>query len=246
MDQKDGHTRGRPTPGGESRQTYPHRAHSLLRSSIRTADLGLGELLDEGVLVRGMKTSRNAIREALHLLADEGLVARQRGRGTRIVAGILSAPLDHAWGTSSGWGSGAPGVETTEIERRPAPFSGNFLTRRLGIDDVELLLVEHLVKLDGLPIALRSTYLPLDPDPTPLLDRLDELPEVYGECFGIALGEHESTVEAVASDARTSKLLQIAEGAPTLVVEVVVKDVAGTPRLLVFTHHRGDRVALSA
>ena len=107
------------------------------------------------------------------------------------------------------------------------------------------LLIDHLVKVGGEPVALRSSYLPLQPNPTAIADRLAELPDVYAEAYGVQLSHQRFTIEAIACDERTGLLLEVAEGTPVLLRQIVFCDLDHRPRLLFFQHYRADRVAFS-
>jgi DNA-binding GntR family transcriptional regulator len=61
----------------------------------------------------------------------------------------------------------------------------------------------------------------------------------------VQLGSVESTVEAIPGQPDTCHVLGIPAAAPVLFRDSLHSDVGGTPRLLVHTHYRGDRVALS-
>ena len=75
-------------------QTSSRRAHDLIRSSIRMGMVPRSAMLMEHKLVSGLATSRNAVREALQLLATEGLVERSVRTGTRLIGSILEVPID--------------------------------------------------------------------------------------------------------------------------------------------------------
>ena len=75
-------------------QTSSRRAHDLLRSGIRMGLMPRDALLAEHELVEQLATSRNAVREALQLLANEQLVERSPRTGTRLIGSIMELPID--------------------------------------------------------------------------------------------------------------------------------------------------------
>ena len=55
----------------------------IIKRNISTGTLAVGDLLpSEAELCRWMNISRNTVRQAIGELEDEGLVVRERGRGT--------------------------------------------------------------------------------------------------------------------------------------------------------------------
>ena len=68
-----------------------HQLQGFLRGLIERGEIGDGEQLPrEEELARRLRISRVTVRQALQLLANDGLLVRQRGRGTRVVGGSSS------------------------------------------------------------------------------------------------------------------------------------------------------------
>ncbi len=65
-----------------------HQLQGFLRGLIERGEIGDGEQLPrEEELARRLRISRVTVRQALQVLADDGMLVRQRGRGTRVVGG---------------------------------------------------------------------------------------------------------------------------------------------------------------
>jgi GntR family transcriptional regulator len=235
---------GRPLNSRQDDQSHVHRIHSILRSGIRTGRFAPGQVLDEAKLGVAFQTSRNATREALRLLARSGMVVREVARGTYVVGHILTAPVDHLWSPAFDKQMNASDLTYVEIDRRFVRTSGLFDVTESAVGE-DAYLVDHLVRFGGRPVALRSVYLPTEPDPLAIADRISFLPQSYEDCFGVRLLRQECTVEAIPCDARTSRLLEIAENDPVLLREIVLRDTDGAPRVRAFQINRSDRVAFS-
>lgn len=70
-----------------------HQLQGFLRGLIERGEIGDGEQLPrEEELARRLCISRVTVRQALQVLADDGLLVRQRGRGTRVVGGKVRNP----------------------------------------------------------------------------------------------------------------------------------------------------------
>lgn len=229
-------------------QTSPRRALDLLRTGIRAGVVD--QQLIEDVLVRSLWTSRNAVRSALQILADEGLVSRQRRFGTNVIRRVALVPMEElmpppADRTDQGR------VSVQRVECRLVPTSP-IVAHRLETSRDSVILTEQVTFIDEEPVALRTSYLVTDLPPDLVENRLNDIDSrhipsatAFEEFFGVRLGSVESTVEAISGQPDTCQVLGIPATAPVLFRDSVHSDIGGTPRLLVHTHYRGDRVALS-
>lgn len=232
------------------------RTYDALRAGIRSGELGPDEALVENVLMRSLETSRGAVRRALQMLADEGLVVRRPRVGTRVVGEILSAPLfDEIIPSSSPDRQGDPAkrLVAEPLERRI--YVPNRLVKdRLELDDDEqVVLIEQLLLIDDQPVGVRTDHFSANGHPQRVFDGIARsthhprpFPEVFDILYGEAPGASEVAIEAVPCEARASALLHVAEGAPILLREILRRDGSGTRRSISHTHLRGDRLALVA
>jgi GntR family transcriptional regulator len=234
-------------------QNSSRRTHDLLRAGIRNNVITRDAQLSEHLLTRGYSTSRNAVREALQLLALEGLVTRVPRYGTRVTGSIVVMPLgDLGPEGIVGSPSDRPtetGLEELDLQLVPAT---PVIQERLQITDETVLLVEHLLTVDGLPLYARVAYLPAGPS---LVELTEAIRAVYQpsdandgggpKLFDIGGAGFPPPVAAGPGAARPARLLQIAPGAPILVRERMLYDPEDRPLELSFTHLRGDRAALT-
>ena len=100
---------------------------SALRSLIRSGQVSLGSAIPgELELAEQLQLSRHTIRHALGVLTSEGLLRRERGRGTTVVSdgtppALLMIP-----------GTGRPGSASTASSRFPASPINTVGSRLLG------------------------------------------------------------------------------------------------------------------
>ncbi|MPY62363.1 GntR family transcriptional regulator, partial [Streptomyces spongiae] len=110
-----------------------------------------------------------------------------------------------------------------------------------------VLYIERLRRLNGLPLSLDLTYVPLDIG-TALLDADLENTDVFRlleSISGQPLGHAEITLEAVNADAHSSAVLQAPRGAAVLMLERLTHLADGRPVDLEFIRFRGDRITMS-
>jgi GntR family transcriptional regulator len=229
--------------GGMSRrlQTSPHRAYDLIRSGIRAGQLRGDRELAEDSLIRSLSTSRNAVRLALQMLAADGLLDRRQNRGTTIVGEILDVRFDELVPLAA---FQSPRASVRELDHRqiePTPY----LLQRLAIEDGMVDVSEVLISVDGQPTSVRVSYIGAQDHPIERVIDIVPFAIAFERVFGVPIGQQEAAIGAVLSGPSTSRLLNVAEGTPVLVEEMLLRDNAGRPRELSYTHHRADRVSLS-
>jgi GntR family transcriptional regulator len=223
-------------------QTSPHRAHDLIRSCIRTGLFGENGTLEESALIRSLSTSRNAVRQALQMLASEGLLDRRPYRGTTVVREILDVDFNQLVPSTA---FVTPRGHVREIDHRQIPGT-TYIRRRLAIeDDIPVDMSEVLITVDHEPLSVRVSYIAAMDGPVQRGTEIVPFAEGFPLIFGVELGQWEASIGAVPAGPSTSRLLNIPEGTPLIVEEMLLRDVKGVPRELSYTHYRADRVALS-
>ncbi len=212
----------------------------ILAGAWKPGDLVPGE----PHLCRQFQVSRTTVRQALAALAYEGLVTRQRGRGTFVAPPKLT---ERAVERLSGFYEdmailGHPPVSRV-LKQEVVPASEQVAARlnlRAGARVVE---IERLRLVEGEPVVLTTTFLPHKLCPG--LDTLDltrrSLYEYLETDCGLALAWGRRTIEAVAADARQARLLRIRRGAPLALIESVSYLDDGRPIEYHLATHRGDR-----
>ncbi|MFF7202105.1 MULTISPECIES: GntR family transcriptional regulator [unclassified Streptomyces] len=218
----------------------------LLRHQVRTGGFPGGALPLEGTIGEEYRVSRNTVRQALDLLRTEGLIERQPGVGTVVVSEKYSHGLDRLQGlaeTLHEHGDVTNEVRTVGPVTAPAPVA-----RRLGLGEhSDVLCIERLRRLNGLPLSLDLTYVPMDLG-TGLLGCDLEHTDVFRLLESLAgqpLGTAEITLEAVNADAHSAAVLEAPRGSAVLMLERLTHLADGRPVDLEFIRFRGDRIAMS-
>jgi GntR family transcriptional regulator len=224
------------------RQHSPRRVHMLLRAAIRAGDLREGGQLVESDLIRDYGSSRQAVRQAMALLAAEGLISRAPRAGTVVVRGISEIALTDA-ASADAAGVGPQRLTFVTSDDRAVP-STPFLRERLRTTEREVRMAEHLVHVDGAPLCVFTAYSSLAfPARSAAADQ-GGLAATFREAYGARLRRVETTVQAVSSDERTRLVLGVPDGGPILCRERVLYDADLVPREVGFTYYVGSAVAL--
>ena len=188
--------------------------------------------------------SRMTLRHALAELARRGLVTRTVGRrgGTIVAAPKLEQDLTTLAGFSEqlrrhGMVAGARVLSARE---RPAgPVAGAAL--QTGEDD-PVYEVRRIRLADGRPIALERSMFPAARFPGMLDFRLDgSLYELLEVRYGLRPYRARESLEPVTAGVREAEALEVAEGAPLMLVERTAYAHSGEPLEFARDLFRGDR-----
>jgi GntR family transcriptional regulator len=220
------------------------RVRDVLRQDLAELAAGTGLLPDERLLTLRLGTSRNAVREALNLLRDEGLVERRQGRGTVVVA---APPLSGsaAQGLVNEVAGGSERVHYEPLWHYEVPATGT-VARRLGLaDGAPAMVLERLTVVDEVPTFLWTTYLRLDDGARVAATASDgDGFQLLEQALGVQVTRIEMSVEAVLADESVADLLQVRVGQPLLRFERLVLDARGRPVAVGFGRAAGDRIAM--
>ncbi|GAA1683486.1 GntR family transcriptional regulator [Streptomyces yatensis] len=238
-----------PVAAARRRRLRADRARQLadlLRHQVLTGGFPGGVLPLEDALGQDYGASRNTVRQALDLLRAERLVERQPGVGTVIVAEKYPHGLDRLLGLAETLHE--HGRVTNEVRTvGPVPAPACVAERLCVPARSDVLYVERLRRLGGLPLSLDLTYLPMDIGAELIgadLENTDVF-RLIEKITGQALGTAEITLEAVNADAHSAAVLQAPRGAAVLMLERLTQLCDGRPVDLEFIRFRGDRITMS-
>lgn len=222
----------------ESHQRTPYRVYTMLRSAIRNGTADVGTPFVEDRLIAELDASRNSVREALRQLAQDRLVKRVPRQGTR----VDRIPRQITLGEITLQQPDAR-FEAVELDQREIPTS-IFIGGNLAQHADKALMVEYLIRFDGEPLGLQTCYWRAGATPRrPAIDTADyTLAGAFESAFGCALGQVNTSVEAVACDPRTAKFLALPEGAPILLSERDLRDREGMTHEVSYTYYSGAAV----
>ncbi|MGP8006605.1 MAG: GntR family transcriptional regulator [Acidimicrobiales bacterium] len=204
-------------------------------------------LPDELELCQRLGVSRGVVRQALTELGYEGVIYRQRGRGTFVST--------HK--TAEGLISGLRGlvddaalrgqvVQSKVLVLRQVPAT-NGVAANLNIAVNELVVeLERVRALDGEPHVLTVTYLPAALVPGLArrdLSGAESLYQVLRQDYRLPIVSSRRRVEAATAGAREARLLEVDRGAPLLVLYSTSYTTERRALEYFTAFHRGDRSA---
>jgi GntR family transcriptional regulator len=216
-----------------------------LRARIAAGEYAEGaQLPTEEALGQAFGVSRITVRGALDRLTAEGLLRRERGRGTFVAAPPVEQSLSGL--TDFAEDMTAAGLQPSSIvvEMVEEPATEAIATALALPVGTPITRLERLRLADGQPLAFDSTYLPLRYGR--LLTRATLTTEtIYQQLasgYGITALSGRYTLEATGAPEPIAALLGIPTGAPTLLLGRTSLTPDGAIIYYQRRYYRGDRV----
>lgn len=202
------------------------------------------QLPAEPELCRMFNVSRTVIRQALKDLEYDGVISREKGRGTFVakpkinqslvqkLTGFYQDMVDRGY------------TPTTRILRQGVIPASPKVAERLEVPvDTPVIEIHRLRGLPGEPFILDTTYLPYSLCAPVLTADLSQhsLYAVLEQELGLNIARGHRTLEAVKANEYEASLLQINKGDPLILLDSVVYLSDGTPIEYFHALHRGGR-----
>ncbi len=175
----------------------------------------------EQQLSQDFGVSRITVVKAVSRLVDEGLLRKEQGRGTFVVAiGLVPEPLSLRSFTEEMKDRGlVPGSQV--VEKTVTEPSQRLRDRLQLAKDQKVYRLVRLMLGSGQPMGLHRTYLPVDLFPG-LLQYVGDNTSLYAtlqERYSVTPEKGIETYSAIQLDSEESRLLGVAAGSPGFSVE---------------------------
>jgi len=235
----------RDTINFESHIPYYIQLIDILKDKVQQAEWLPGDQIPgEQDLCEHYQVSRTVVRQALRELEYDGVITRQKGKGT-----FISLPK-----ISEGLVQKLTGFYQDMVERGLKPGtkvlhqavipSSEKIARFLNIQSGDKVVdIQRLRYINDEPIQLVTTYIPFEICPN--LASVDltncSLYEYLEKEYGIFITKGHRYIEAVLANEHEATLLGIERGAPLLMLDSVSFSEHGQPIEYYHALHRGDR-----
>lgn len=228
---------------------YYYQIAQVLREAIEDADIeerkGEIALPSEAELCSFFHVTRGTVRHALQTLEQEGLIYREKGRGSFLRRQRVELDLTHLCSTTEdlkirGWIPAVTVLSLMEVVPRP------HIRRALGVSEETTVWEIYRLRLaNGEPISLQWSYIPTELAPG--LDQEDLTGSLYyilKDKYGIFLRTAEQFIRTRAATVDEADLLEVAEGTPVFVIDRTTHDQNGLAVEHLNSLWRGDRYDL--
>jgi len=224
-----------------------HQLYEILRGNITSGEWQPGEMIPpESELIEHYQVSRTTVRQVLDMLASEGLIEREQGRGTFVAHPTVEQGLVRI-------------VNFTEDMRmrgcEPSSqvlFSGIIPAAQdaaepLGIEQgEELARLERLRLADGAPMSIEESNMVHRYCPGVLKDDYasHSLRETLERNYGIRLVRAKQIIRAILASPELANTLRIKPRSALLFIERVSYSQENVPVEFLRIYYRADRYVL--
>ena len=221
------------------------KVEELLASEIARGYLQPGDRLpSEDELLRRFDVSRITVRRAIQNLIQRGMVEIRRGRGTFVLAPIISQELTRLTGFVEDMDTHGRKASTRVLSQGVVAANAA-VARQLGlIKGTRVMRIERARLADSVPMSFDETYLPLEIGKRIVSNdlRIKPIFALLEEKYGIPLTEAEYRLEASAAPARVAEALAISEGIPIFRIERTSFTDGGRPIDYEILSYRSDLI----
>ena len=221
--------------------------YDVLRGNITRGEWKPGDLIPaESELIEQTGVSRITVRQVLDMLVQEGLIYRQRGRGSFVAHPTVEQVLQRLVSFTDDMRQRgfAPSTRTLSAGLLPAPE--DIAEQLLVQPGEELAKIERLRLADGEPMSVEESYL-IHRHVPGILEKdfvTSPLREVIDRNYNIRWERAHQVIRAINASREMAEALSVRPNAALLFIERVSYTQQGVPVEFLRVYHRGDRYAL--
>jgi GntR family transcriptional regulator len=229
---------------------FYYQIREQLRQQITSGQLEPGDALpSEAQLCTETGVSRMTARQALTQLANEGLVIRQRGRGTFVAAPKTILPNMQVTGMSYTEIMGQAGMSAGArvLAQEVLPASAEVAAQLRLATGERIIRIVRTRLAAGVIMSLETSFYPYSFFPDLAEADLTDA-SIYRfleQRYGIAPAYAVDTIEISVAGAYEAENFKVNEGAPIVLVTTLGCLANDTPVVFTQTIHRGDRFRAS-
>lgn len=223
-----------------------HQLKTLIQSRILSGEYSIGaQLPSEREFCDKYAISRMTVRQAIIDLVNDGLVKRERGRGTYVAKPKIEQGLQLTSFTEEmKQRNMVPGTRLLSLQSTMA--DGRSSSRLHLSEGHKIHSIARLRMADGEPMAIETSHIPVSLLPILSTESLEHgsLYAILRES-GLRMAYAEETVEASLAKSDEAELLHIKSKAPVLLIERTTYLSDNTPLEYVRSVYRADRYKFS-
>ena len=230
-----------------SRLPLYYQLYEMLRGDILGGKWQPGDMLPpESELIERYALSRTTVRQVLDMLVNEGLIYRQRGRGTFVAQPTLEQGMVRIVSFTEDMRHRglAPGTKILFSDLVPAPQD---IAEALEIEPgEELARLDRLRLAEGEPLSVEESHLVHRHCPDVLKGDYvsNSLREALEKDYGLRIVRAKQVIRAIQAPASLAQLLSVPSRSALLYIERVSYSQHNMPVEFLRVYYRGDRYSL--
>jgi GntR family transcriptional regulator len=222
--------------------------YEAVRGDVLSSRLKPGDLLpSEAEMAERFAVSSVTVRQALDMLHKEGLIYRQRGRGTFVAHPRLDQNLMRIVSFTQDMPTRGFSPSSRVLGSSVIPAPPEMADRLLIEPGEELARLERLRLADDEPMGIEQSHL-IHRFCLGILERhnyaVHSLREALERDYGIRTARAKQTIRAISAPARVARWLEVQPNAAVLFIERVTYSQDDVPIEFLSIYYRGDRYAL--
>jgi len=224
---------------------YYYQLEQLLREKIENGKLKPGDILpSEAELCSTFKVSRTVVRQALNKITQDGLVYKEKGKGTFVAKPKLQEKfVQRTYGFYQEMKEKGLEVESKILEHELIEPPTRIKTLLKLTEGQKVVKTSRLRSVNKELIMATTTY--VRSDLCPALEKEDltnrSLYQLLWDKYRLKISYGQRTLEAVAASKYEADMLKVPRGSPVVYLESVSYLGDGTPFEYFEAWHRGDR-----
>ncbi|HVA38958.1 MAG TPA: GntR family transcriptional regulator [Candidatus Dormibacteraeota bacterium] len=228
--------------------TFYYQVREDLTRRIAMGEFGAnGQLPAELDLAQHYGVSRTTVRQAILDLVRDGILTRQRGRGTFLLPRVLVSDAHTLISFADEMKQ--RGIESCArlLSAREIKATAEIAAELEARENDPIFEIVRLGLGNGVPLVLRTIQVPAAIVPDLLSQPLQDEPiyDMLRERYNIVAAGSYQHFAAVAADKKVAAALKIAIGAPVLSWRGITVDINRRPIARTWAYYRGDRFEFS-
>jgi GntR family transcriptional regulator len=231
----------------DSKLPFYQQLYEILRGKIQHGEWQPGDLIPtESDLIDSYQVSRNTVRQVLDMLVNEGLIYRQRGRGSFVAHPTLEQSMTRIISFTEDMRQRgfSPG---TKVLSASLILAAEDISKKLNISPREqLAYLQRLRLADGEPMSIEESFLVHRYCPGVLQHDYARQPlrEILERDYGIPITSAKQVIQAMLAPAELAELLEIKPHSALLFIERISYSQGRTPVEFLRVYYRADRYSL--
>ena len=217
-----------------------------LKKLIQTGRYKEGERLPSEIELSELcEVNRNTLRQAISELTAEGLLRREKGKGT-FVSLPKSVPLKHKLERISSFRDDLNEIgieENTRLLKKKIEDAPDHVAKALVLGpDSKAIVIRRLRMGNNLPLVYEESYLPSEMFNDIFdMDLTGSMYKILSERFDVVLARSDQTLRAVNLNKQIAKLFGLPKNSSGLYMESVTYNENNIPIEVLCAYYRGDK-----